>query len=748
MDIMNKENKQFSDMYVAGQNTGTRKMKNFADDKAPLINGKMIPYYRMQHNWGFEGGSNIEFKNAEGHQGYLEYTPQDGSDPVRIDFNTINQAFPGGEGYFGAVTQKTTKDKMNVFWNSTKSIYTNVAPSKDFDKTETSEGYVQSRVTSYQNAEEAYVTALDENKNFLKYWGEITQNDWQVMGFESEFHGTPQEIEDFKDEVLMRTSETKFKRDKVEDKQQEGWRTALSDRLSKYRTSGIGGFPAEFPKKLQKFTGAIQKYDDVVMMSEEIAASNEIPSLVELLNKMSASTTKKKFMTGTQVEEEIIQSLDNFWNNKNNEWPAGVTQNSTWRQKLDAAAGEKENPYFGINPSKYDNMHSEGTLFVKNTDNSFPNEIIGIHTRSGGHDAKAIESLILEQSKMSRTELNAIQSGAYGPTGDISEEVIESTTTAPPRVYEGETAEDKIRIENRELGAKEAFKSIQQGQVQGAVNLSTSQTGTTQSYQAFKTPSGTNVAVSKKGYLEDKDDGSTERDIAKVLNWEKENGYANMGFTGGGGKPKGVANKEAFESVLAEVKNQNPNIPAEEATAIAAEQTVSQYIVGDGSNITLKGGNTLITSDLGIDRSEFDKLPGDLKHYLIDYKMNSGRSSKDFLMILNGDWNGVTARKNYSDLTKEEKDKYDSFDFTTIDLTTVTPRQMEIARRRLYQDDGTKAFKSADMGTRMGGKIKKKYHSVKDYPEKGTEAEKRKFYVENNILPGDTINGSIKVPNY
>ena len=128
--------------------------------------------------------------------------------------------------------------------------------------------------------------------------------------------------------------------------------------------------------------------------------------------------------------------------------------------------------------------------------------------------------------------------------------------------------------------------------------------------------------------------------------------------------------------------------------------------------------------------------------------MNSGRSSKDFLMILNGDWDGVTARKNYSDLTKEEKDKYDNFDFTTIDLTNFTPRQMEIARRRLYQDDGTKAFKSADMGTRMGGKIKKKDHSVKDYPEKGTEAEKRKFYVENNILPGDTINGSIKVPNY
>jgi len=452
MGLLDEENEQFNNMYIAGQNTGTRKMKGFATDGAPLIKSDMIPYYRMQYNWGFNGGSNIEFKMADGHQGYLEYTPEDGGDPVRLDFNTLTQAFPKGEGYFGTVTKKATDDKMKGFWNNTKSIYTNVAPTKEFDRSESSEGYVQERITSYQNAEEAYINALDENKNFLNYWGEITQNDWQVMGFESEFTGTPQEIEDFKDEVLFRTSTKNFKRDKVEGEQQEGWRTALTKRLNEYQSSGIPGFPTEFgesPGSLKAYEGKNITYNDVVTMSEEVAKNNEIPELAELLNKMSVNTTKKKFMTGTQVEQEIITSLDNYW--KINGYPPGIDALSTWREKLEAASGEKDNPYQGINPDKYDDIHGSGKLFVKNTDFSYPNEIIGIHGRGGEHDAKAIESLILEQSGISRTDRNAMQSGVYGSGGNLDVDKVSKTTTGDPRVYEAESAEDKVRIENREL---------------------------------------------------------------------------------------------------------------------------------------------------------------------------------------------------------------------------------------------------------------------------------------------------------
>ena len=376
-------------------------------------------------------------------------------------------------------------------------------------------------------------------------------------------------------------------------------------------------------------------------------------------------------------------------------------------------------------------------------------------------DAKEFESNIINGNfpRAKRERIEGTYDGLISGQGyDDSESTTRVSNRKGTPTLTIEDFEEQISGSDDVISSRSLYESWKSGWAGQPAAPSTPTASTNQnniapnqqiSYQSFTTPSGVSVNVSKKGYLEDKNDGSTESDIAKVLNWEKENGYSNMGFTGGGGSAKGNANKAAFESVLKQVKSTDPNIPDEEATAVAAEQTVSQYIIGDGSSVTLKGGNTLITADLGIDRAKFDELPGELKHYLIDYKMNSGRSSKDFMMILAGEWDGTLARKNYSDLTNEEKKKYDEFDFSTVDLANITPRQMEIARRRLYQDDGAKAFKSDDMGTRIGGNIEKVDHTIdiKDFPNTGSDADKRKFFIENNILPGDTINGA-KVPNY
>jgi len=322
-------------------------------------------------------------------------------------------------------------------------------------------------------------------------------------------------------------------------------------------------------------------------------------------------------------------------------------------------------------------------------------------------------------------------------------------------------------------------------------NNNNQQNQPTSTYQSLVTPSGITVPVNSTGYIEDKRDGSTESSIAKVLNFEKKGNYTNMGFTGGGGTTKGLANKAAFEKVKAEViaDNGGPGgLDDKYVTALAAEQTVSQYIIGDGSNVTLEGGNTLITTDLGINRDEFNALESNVKDYLIDYKMNSGRGAKEMLMVANGVWDGVIANKNVSALengklvypeghtkagdeipdgekskwtTVEETEQFNNFDVNA--NSKPSDRQLELSRRKLYMIDGRQGF-AADQGARMDiSKIKKQKlkvpkDAVKSYKQfnrqfnKKSKSEQRSFYLSQNLIPGDELvfdDGKVfKIPNY
>ena len=164
-------------------------------------------------------------------------------------------------------------------------------------------------------------------------------------------------------------------------------------------------------------------------------------------------------------------------------------------------------------------------------------------------------------------------------------------------------------------------------------------------------------------------------------------GVANFGFTGttSATSTKGKWLLEnAFEPAMNDLKSKYPNLNEKQYQAMAAEQSIEKYIIGKGAPEMGKkaDGNTTIMSDLNVSYDEFDKFPADLKRTLIDYKLNSGRSSKDLIAVALGKETGEDA---YLDTKVGEVNtlvkglKYDA-----ATLAKLTPEKLEQARNDMY----------------------------------------------------------------
>lgn len=268
----------------------------------------------------------------------------------------------------------------------------------------------------------------------------------------------------------------------------------------------------------------------------------------------------------------------------------------------------------------------------------------------------------------------------------------------------------------------------------------------------------------------DSDPSSTSSQIAKVLNWENENNFQDYGFTGTGGTP-GLS--DGYKEIEKQIKSSNSNISGPQLKAMAAEETTSKYLIGeDGVDLGSYAGKTIL-QNLDIDRATFDGLDPELKHYLIDYKVNvTNRSAKDLIMILTGEWDGQKAGGKVSDLSDEDKDAYDNFKFDATKLQDITPRELEIAKLSLYTDGGTNLTRQANSkGVRpdqAGATGKGRMSDVKVSPKEGKSSaadvksfkEKvlenynniEEYYIRRKLLPGDKItmaNGEVfEIPKY
>ena len=287
-------------------------------------------------------------------------------------------------------------------------------------------------------------------------------------------------------------------------------------------------------------------------------------------------------------------------------------------------------------------------------------------------------------------------------------------------------------------------------------------------------------------------------EIAKVLNWENDNGYGNYGFTGGN---QGANNpiRKSFDNFKASLKENNPDLNDQQLSALAAQESMNQNIIGGvekGEGNTYTGKTILDNLNEGsttFTREQFDNLPGPIQHALIDYKTNAtSRNVKDMLMIVSGAWDGANARKNYSDLSQDEKDAYDNFDPAEFlkgwdwakDLDPNNPQQkimledmerkFEVARRDLYLDNGNSPDGAKGQWSKQKDRIKTatrkiekddpivtigltgeddKPHTVEEHFEYFKNSmTPANFFITNKLLPGDEItqyDGTIyTVPNY
>lgn len=159
-------------------------------------------------------------------------------------------------------------------------------------------------------------------------------------------------------------------------------------------------------------------------------------------------------------------------------------------------------------------------------------------------------------------------------------------------------------------------------------------------------------------------------------------GVGNFGFTGGNNdKGKWLLNN-AFEPMLKQLKLDYPGLDAKQYEAMAAEGAIEKYIIGKGSP-TMGKGNTTIIDDLGVSYDEFDKFPPALRRTLIDYKLNSGRSSKDLIAVALGIETGVDA---YLDNKISDVNNYNyNLELQKPGvLSKLTPEKLEEARDDMY----------------------------------------------------------------
>lgn len=366
---------------------------------------------------------------------------------------------------------------------------------------------------------------------------------------------------------------------------------------------------------------------------------------------------------------------------------------------------------------------------------------------------------------------------------DKQEEPVEETPVEETPVEENQTNDTEVQTDETEEQAPEIEGGDTNEQVEEITNEQVEDVKEVEL-------NGTSIVPKEKT--------GVNAEIAKVLNWENDNGYGNYGFTGGN---QGANNpiRKSFDNFKASLKENNSDLSDQQLNALAAQESMNQNIIGgvekaEGNTYTgktildnLNEGNTTFT------REQFDNLPGPIQHALIDYKTNAtSRNVKDMLMIVSGSWDGAKARKNYSDLSQDEKDEYDNFDPAEFlkgwewasDLDPNDPQQkimiedmernFEVARRDLYLDNGNSPNGAKGQWSKQKDRIKTATRKIeKDDPivtigltdpnnkpqtvEEHIEYFKNSttpasFFIRNKLLPGDEItqyDGTIyTVPNY
>ena len=187
------------------------------------------------------------------------------------------------------------------------------------------------------------------------------------------------------------------------------------------------------------------------------------------------------------------------------------------------------------------------------------------------------------------------------------------------------------------------------------------------------------------------DKNSTSSLIFNIMNDEATigasggGGVDNFGFTGTSSatNKKGLWLKEnGFDKYLSEFsKEKYPKLNDNQRKALAAEKTINDYIIG-GEGKVIGGGNSTIINDLSISRDDFEKLAPSVRKTLIDYKLNSGRSSKDLIAVALGIETGVDA---YLDNKTGEVNSYNYQDLERPGVASrLTPQKLEAARDDMY----------------------------------------------------------------
>ena len=162
--------------------------------------------------------------------------------------------------------------------------------------------------------------------------------------------------------------------------------------------------------------------------------------------------------------------------------------------------------------------------------------------------------------------------------------------------------------------------------------------------------------------------------LREMLNFENSmgdfegNSVINYGFSGTGTKGGRLLELYEEEKGSAEEK---------------ALSTIDKYIIGSGpSQADIGGDNKTILQDLNMSRSDFDKLPTDVKRQLVDWKFNSGRGTTDLIAIASGikidgeKWDGTKAF---------EQNSPDASLLAGIDISKLSKESLVKARKILYE---------------------------------------------------------------
>ena len=475
--IINEENKQFKKMYMPGNNEGERKLLSFDQEGAALIKSDYIPYYKMQYDWKYNHGKNIEFKKDKKGIGYLEYTnPDDVDNPLQISFAKLPTMFPEGEGYFGSVSTKSTDAKMKSFWNNKgKAFYNQFGPSTKLDANTRDGAVIEETIRSYEEADAKFIENFRKRKQFDRAWaGGITQNDWQVMGFTSEYKGTKQQQEDFRDEVIERTANSHFKRDDIKSSHKEIVQGQVANRVNNYQTQGFPGFPANFivPEDMGNTEGgepfgsadATYTLGDIEVLAKNFGERDEVKKLAEMLSRMSSAGKGKQevYMTGQDMARDIVKKTKLRF--KNNGWPENLPEDSTNDDILkylsteeDAETGET-GPFYNINPLLW-GPNSVSDLYSKSGDYGYP-QFRRLRDPNGGTDVAMVRDLILQETGMSPSELNAVKSIKVGSTTGRKNVQV---STIDREKFKAKEGDDIDRINDRNVSGAQALDMIREG---------------------------------------------------------------------------------------------------------------------------------------------------------------------------------------------------------------------------------------------------------------------------------------------